>query len=331
MKDTLKKLNNLHRSSDSRADVFIFGTARSGTTLMHEMVTSQTGFKPVKVPFDLRYKPIAKYMRERGIKGWSDYYSEYATLVIKEYITGIQTGKIHISDPYFFKNYNRWMTDRIVFKILHSCEDRLQWFQETFGGHIIYMLRHPIPVAFSRRQIPRLETFLTSRYRRFFSRAQLSYANGIVQNGTHMQRAVLDWALQNAVSLNYMAQDATIISYEQLVVDPDPIVKTLCSRLNLSDPDAIKDRLTNPSYSSKWSDEETNSILNKMKSSGSSSDASTQDWLIFDKWKNRLGQGEEELLMEILDVFELDTYQVGSPHPHERYLIDSSTGLNKVA
>lgn len=320
MKQLLKHVNNIHLSSKTRPDVFIFGSARSGSTLMHEMITSQPGFKPIKVPFDLRYPPIAQYMREHGVNDWADYYEERATPVIEEYIKSIQSGKTHISDPYFFNNYNRWISRRIVFKLLHACEDRIQWFEDTFQGKIVYLLRHPIPVGFSRRQIPRLQTFVDSRFSRFFTKAQLAYAQGIIDNGSDMQKAVVDWAFQNSVSLRKAGDDWTIITYEQLVLNPEPIVDALCNNLSLSKPDDMMARLTSPSYSSKWSDDATNKVLNSLKADENNGVGDEhKQWLIYDKWKEKVSDEEEQQLMDILDVFELDFYKIGSAMPHERF------------
>lgn len=318
MKKMLKGFNNMHMPSTTKKDVFIFGSARSGSTLMHEMITSQPEFKPIKVPFDLRYQPIADYMAARGIKDWGDYYDDAAAPVIEEYIKSIQSGKLHISDPMFYNNYNRWITRRVAFKVLHSCEDRIQWFEDTFNGKIVYLLRHPIPVAFSRRQIPRLQTFVDSNFSRFFTEKQLSYARNIIENGTDMQRAVVDWAFQNVVSLREIGPNWTVVTYEQMVMDPTPIVDALCNNLDLPNPEGMMDRLTSPSYSSKWSDEATNKVLNSLKTGGKAGD-NHKSWLIYDKWKEKVSDEEEKQLMEILEVFELDTYSIGSAMPHERY------------
>jgi hypothetical protein len=146
MHSRLKALNNIHIPS-GQPDVFIFASARSGSTLMHELILTQPGFKPCKVPFDLRYEPIARHLAKAGIGSWADLYTERATEAIETYIRGISKGEIHISDPFFFRNHYRLVTRRIAFKVLHACEDRIAWFNETFNGRIVYLLRHPIPVS----------------------------------------------------------------------------------------------------------------------------------------------------------------------------------------
>lgn len=323
MKKMLKGLNNVHMPSKDRPDVFIFGSARSGSTLMHEMITSQDDFKPIKVPFDLRYQPIADYMSARGINDWGDYYKDEAAPVIEGYIKGIQEGKLHISDPFFYNNYNRWITRRVAFKVLHACEDRIQWFEDTFSGKIVYLLRHPIPVAFSRRQIPRLRTFVESPFKRFFTAEQLAYGTNIIDNGTDMQRAVVDWAFQNLVSLREIGPNWTVITYEQMVLDPEPVVDLLCKNLMVDQPENMMERLTSPSYSSKWSDDATNKVLNNLKTSASGGGDDSKQWLIYDKWKQKVSDEEEAQLMEILEVFGLDYYKIGSAMPHERFWLKS--------
>ena len=74
MRSRLKALNNIHIPS-GKPDVYIFASARSGSTLMHELILTQPGFKPCKVPFDLRYEPIANHLARGGIHSWADLYT----------------------------------------------------------------------------------------------------------------------------------------------------------------------------------------------------------------------------------------------------------------
>ncbi len=322
MRSRLKALNNIHIPS-GKPDVFIFASARSGSTLMHELILTQPGFKPCKVPFDLRYGPIARHLASGGIQSWADLYTESATDVIHAYIRGISDGKIHISDPFFFRNHFRLLTRRIAFKILHACEDRISWFSDTFGGRIVYLLRHPIPVSFSRRQIPRLEVFVTSDYKRHFSRSQLDFARRVIDSGTDMERAVLDWCLQNSVALRQATDEWTIVSYEQLVLDPEPVVEALARRLDLPEPKRMLARLNKPSYSTKWSDEKTKKVLEERLHDGEErADKRLNTWLV-EKWREKIEEGEEHRLMEMLDVFELDLYRSGDALPASRFWIRS--------
>jgi hypothetical protein len=322
MRSALKALNNIHIPSGD-PDVFIFASARSGSTLMHELILTQPGFKPCKVPFDLRYEPIARHLATGGIRSWADLYTESATDVIHAYVRGISSGKIHISDPFFFRNRFRLFTRRIAFKILHACEDRIGWFNQVFNGRIVYLLRHPIPVSFSRRQIPRLEVFVTSDYSRHFSRGQLEFARKVIDSGTDMERAVLDWCLQNSVALRQVADDWTIVSYEQLVLDPEPVVARLAKRLDLPRPERMLARLKKPSYSTKWSDDKTKKVLEERLQVGEErADKKLDTWLI-EKWREKVDDDEERRLMKILEVFELDLYRHGDSLPASRFWIRS--------
>jgi len=289
---------------------------------MHEMVTTQPGFKPSKVPFDLRYAPIYDYMSQHGIEQWADYYEDDAQNVIADYINGIRHGKIKITDPFFFNNHYRWCTNRVVFKVLHACEDRIGWFEEAFNSKIIYMLRHPVPVAYSRAQIPRLETFITSKYNRFFSNEQLKYAKGILDTGSLLQKAVCDWAFQNSVSLRNIGENWTVVSYEQLVVEPEPIIEALANNLALPNVDVLRNRLYYPSHSTRWSDDATNSRLMSLKNLNEQERKTTNDWLIHEKWRSKISCTDRAQLTEILDVFELDIYSIDSPMPHSRYWVN---------
>ena len=322
MRGWLKALTNLHIAS-SEGDIFIFAAARSGSTLLHDLILTQPGFKPCTSPFDLRNEAIARHLARFGITSWADLYSDQATEAIAAYIHGISKGHIRISEPIFFRNHFRFVTRRIAFKILDGCEDLIPSFSVMFGGRIVYLLRHPIPVALSRRQTPRLEVFVTSNFNRHFTRPQLEFARRIIVSGTMMERAVLDWCLQSVVPLRQLSKDWAVVSYEQLVLDPGPVVDALSARLSLPRPDRMLKLRNRPSYSTVSSDDKTKQMLKRREQETDAGKTRSLDTWLVEKWRERIDEEEERRLMEILDVFEIEAYRRGSTLPADQFWIRS--------
>jgi hypothetical protein len=317
---SLRALTNIHRPSGD-PDVFIFAAARSGSTLLQDLILTQPGFKPCTSTFDLRVSSVARHLAKVGINEWADLYTDEATEAIAAYIRGISAGRIHLHNPVFFRNHFRLITRRVAFKILDACEDRIPWFQDTFNCRIVYLIRHPIPVSISRRQLPRLEVFVTSPYRRHFTRDQLDFAGKIIASGSGMQRAVLDWCFQNSVPLRNMTDSWTIVSYEQLVLDPRPVVETLCARLGLPHPSRMLGRSYRPSSSTEQSERATRQALKQRAHQRNEREGDGLNQWLVERWRQKIDSDEERQLMEILDVFQLDTYRHGSSLPANRFWI----------
>ncbi len=322
MKRYLKNFTNLHTPDASLPDVFIYGCPRSGTTLLLEMIATQPGVKPIKDPFDLRHPLVKAYLGKRNIVEWADYHTDWAGPIMQDYLGKLQRGKLHMIDPYFFQNYNRLRTTRMACKILHAAEDKIQQFNQALGGRVIYLMRHPIPVARSRRQLPRLEALVKSGMSEHLSESQRKVAHSILENGSQVQRIVLDWCIENTVALKEHHDNWIYLTYEQIVLEPAVVVEKLTKELNLPEPEAMMGRLAKPSYSAKYSDEKTHAVVHALES-GEQSDESRegQEWLVYGKWREKITDAEEQEMMGVLDDFEIDFYSRGTARPHSRFWI----------
>ncbi len=310
MNETLKRLvksaMNIHRP-DGSPNVFVFAMPRGGSTWLAELVLSQPTFKAIDEPLNLKQKRI----RDRlGISSWQGLHGERAEAALQAYFGDICSGKLHFKDTNFRHNkHYRFLTRRIVFKMLHGGEDRINWFRDTFNGRVVLLLRHPIAVSLSRKELWRLDAFMTSDYKEHFTDQQLAFAEKIVRSGSHLERATLSWCFQMAVPLKHAADDWVVASYEQLVVDPAPVLRELACKLELPAPHLMEEQLHVRSKSTYKSDEKTQQML---------SGAYERDYLI-KKWQDKVTPEEERRVMEILGVFELDAYTAGNPLPHDKF------------
>lgn len=308
IKQIIKSSSNIHRP-DGGPNVFLFSMPRSGSNWLMELVWSQPWFKPCNEPLDLR-KPLIK--QNLGINSWQDLYDQRSTLALHKYFKAFCNGRLHFMNPNPVHRYYRPLTHRIVFKVIHGGEDRINWFRDTFNGRIVLLIRHPIAVSLSREVYPRLHALLTSDYRRHLSDDQLNYALKIFDSGTKLEHGVLSWCLQNMVPLQDATHDWVIVSYEQLVQDPLPALAHLAERLGLPKPERMTKQLNTPSGVKAKSDEETQKVLEH--------ETKKRAWLV-EKWREKVGKTEESQLMDMLKRFGLDIYTGGNLLPAERFWI----------
>jgi hypothetical protein len=307
----IKSKSNIHRP-DGSPSVFLFSMPRSGSTWLMELIWTQPGFKSCDEPLNLRSSLVRKNL---GISEWKDLYDQDATLAMESYFRAFCDGRLGFMNPSPLRRHYRPLTQRIVFKVIHGGEDRINWFRDAFNSRIVLLLRHPIAVSLSREVYPRLHAFLNSDYRRHLTKDQLDYANRIFDGGTGLERGVLSWCLQNMVPLREACDDWAIVSYEQLVLEPRPVVMHLAHKLNLPEPERMLNHLATPSGVKAKSDAATQEVLGNT--------ANRRSWLV-EKWRERVGSSEERRVMEILERFELDAYRWGNLRPAERLWIGPS-------
>ncbi len=311
--ELVRSWSAVHRP-DGRPDIFVFTTPRSGSTWLMELLSDQPGFKAVSEPFDLRNPSVR---RRLGLVDWVSLYNHDSEPRVRRYIEGFRTGTLRFLNPRPRLWPPRPVTHRIVFKILHFGEDRISWFRDTFGGRVVLLLRHPIAVSLSRDVLPRLQAFLESDYRRHFSAQQLAFARQLAASGNKLERGVLDWCLQNAVPLRQAEPDWIVISYEQLVLEPRPVLERLAAKLDLPDPERLFRSLRVPSRTVNKSDRLTAQVLDQPDSAERSS-------YLIEKWRRHVGPEVELRVMEILKRFDVDVYAAGHALPTGRLAFGQS-------
>lgn len=308
IKHRLARLGNLHLPREGK-DVFLFSTPRGGSTWLSELILTQPGFKPADEPFNLRDAPVRAELSARGIGDWVDLYDRAKEEAMFSYIESIRSGANGVLNPFFHRNHFRLVTRRICFKILHAGEERVSAFRRRFGGFIVLLLRHPIPVSLSRKDLPRLVAFLSSDFRSTLTADQIACAERILSSGSDLDRAVLDWCLQTSVPLSRIEPDWTIVTYEQLVIDPLPVLERLAERLELPHPERMARRLTKASGSTYQSDQATRDRLS------AEGDVADRSWLV-DKWRAKVDEDALSRAMAALPVFGLaGLYRPDSPLP----------------
>lgn len=308
----LRWISNVHRPN-GLPNVCIVSAPRSGSTWLLELVLSQPDFKPCNEPFNLR-KPAV--VRRLGLSRWSELNDSVHLPTMKAYLESFLDNRYSAA----FKGlrpglaHYRFVTHRIAFKILFALEHRLDWLAETLNARLVLLIRHPLPVALSRTSLPRLDAFFESEYRGFLSAGQLRLAEDVLRRGDPLERAVLDWCLQYAVPLERFRDRFLLVTYEQLVLRPDPALDALAEHLVLDDVELMRARISRPSGSVTKSNAETVGFLQGRKNNDD------RQWLI-DKWRPRVPQDRERSLMRFVNDFGIDVYRSGESAPADAYWI----------
>lgn len=307
LKKNVRAYANKH-TPGSKSNVFIFSSPRSGSTWLMELIRTQPGFKSCEEPLNLRNPDVGQHL---GLTDWDQLYDENAANYFHTYFEGFCNGTMRFMNGNPLKAHHRFGTNRIVFKILHGGEDRIGWFAEQFNGRILLLLRHPLAVTISRESYPRLNTFLNSDYQKHLTTVQKQLSLDIIQNGTLLEKGVLSWCLQNAIPLNHATDDWVILTYEQLVLDPAPLIHHVAKMADLPNPERMLTQLHQPSASYRKSDEETRTLL--------AAEQPQNRQKMVNKWRKKVDKEAGVTAMQILSQFNLSIYSYEEDLPEEKY------------
>lgn len=313
LKTTVKALSNAHFPS-GKPDIYLFTTARSGSTLLYEMLLTQDGMKGCDEPLDIRRAPIRRAL---GVRDWQDIMPgpgrDERVLAHFRRIRRNRVPALNMS-PLFAQH--RWVTNRLVFKVLHGCEDMLHEVQERLGGAVVHLIRHPLAVSFSREVFPRLGLFLDNpAFARRLNAQQRSFAACVLREGSHAEKGMLSWCLENLHPLTDPRRDAWLtLSYEELVVHPGACVAALAARLALAHPERMLGRVRLASDTTRKSDAATRAFFAQPES------ARDPAWLL-GKWRSKLQPGEEARCFQIMRHFGIDAYEEGRDLPSTSHLL----------
>jgi len=300
IKRTIRSLGNWHFPGD-RPDIFLFATPRGGSTWFMEMIASQPGIKHCAEPFNVRLSSIASSV---GISTFAGLYANDAHLKFQPYLEAVHQNRLRFLNPTPFRRNHRFITNRMVFKIIHAGMDRIAWFQEAFGARILYVIRHPIPVALSRKVFPLLDEFEESDLRGYFSDEQCALIDRICQKGDHLEKGVVAWCLHNSVPLRTRQPGWAVVSYEQAVLEPETVIHYLCDRLELDNPGRMLRRSREASAVTNQSSRERRELL-----------AANDRSQLVRSWREKVDGARERELLDLVSAFGLQPYILGDDLP----------------
>jgi hypothetical protein len=302
----IRRLCNFHRQGPDPS-VMIMSTPRSGSTWLMEMVRTQPGFKSCEEPLNLRNPQVAAHL---GISDWHEMYAPGAERRIRHYVEGFMDGRLRFMDHRPFKPHHRWVTNRIVFKVLHGAEEHVEMFQ-GLGLSVVHLIRHPLPVALSRREVPRLDSMLSDANLSRYPAALAERARTEAAGGDHIAAATVAWCLQNAPIL--ASPNVSLVTYEQLVAEPEVVVGHLAGALGLPDPARMLARVGVPSHSHAATDDRRRNALESGGRPGSTD--------LIEAWRDTIDPDAARRAMDIVTAFGIDIYRLDSGMPNEHHMI----------
>ncbi len=317
LKYLLRALGNRHRQGQ-RPNVLLFATPRGGSTWLMEIIASQPRMKFYDEPFNVRRADVARAGR---FTCWSDLMPEHVdTAKVFAYLDDLTQNRLPHMNPRPFRRQHRLFTDRIVFKI-HELEFMADKIRQHLQAQVVYLLRHPIPTSLSRNVYPRLDYFMRSPYyrERYLSEAVWDEVRRIHRQGTDLEKGVLSWCFENVdVLRGGNVSNWTVISYEELLLNPVKCCGYLAERLHLEDMDALLKSIDEPSSNIQMSDQDTHRILHEQ-------DKQARKKKMVMKWRGKIGEAEEHRAMAILTLFGLDVYTAGRCIATRPYLLFEDT------
>jgi len=320
IKSFIKEINNLIVPiyfNGKKKNIFIFSTPRSGSTWLLELLASQSYMSYCFEPFDIRSNVVKKQLNKIGIYSWSDIYNKGFKQKLLKYKV-LQNGYLKGRNPKIldlkrwrngiFSNEFNFFSNRLVFKILHACEDEIDLIKNNFNCDVIFLIRHPIAVSLSRTVSPRLEYFIGSDYSNNFSSKVIKESKNIFKKGNDLERKVLSWCFQNSVPLKKHNKHFTLITYEQLVTNNEMMIDFICQKFDLNSKRKLSNIIKNASKTSSIN----KSNFNYDKSFKNTNIAS---------YKEKINDCQEKKLMDILKLFDIDIYSYSNTMPNQKYLI----------
>lgn len=316
LKYSLKSISNIHRQGDKK-NIFLFATPRGGSTWVMEIIASQPGFKYYDEPFNIRRENVKK---TNLFNSWDTLMPEYSgNDAVISYLKMLETNKLRFMNPPPFRKNHKFITNRIVFKI-HELEHMINEIKNKCNGYILYLLRHPVANTISRSVFPRLSYFVdSSYYQNLLSSEQQKEIKNIFNRGTTFQKGILSWCYENILQLKHLdTRDWTIISYEEILLNPVRSCEMLKEKLFLDNTDLMLKSIDEPAVNISMSNKDTIKIMKSTNHSERRKD-------LVEKWKLKVSEKDEMMAFDILALFEIDTYVYDRFVATSRYLNFSDT------
>jgi hypothetical protein len=271
-----------------------------------QVLASQRGVKICDEPLNLRREAVRNAL---GVASWEELYDEDNRDRVIAYLRKIADGRLAIHNISPLHAQHRFLTDRVVFKIIHGGEGWPREIADGIPAKPLLLLRHPVPVSISRKQLPRVDALLRSDHMRLFTPQQIAEAQKVVGAGEPLGRAVVSWCLQASPFLRNPASVDLVLTYEQMVLRFEPIIDLLMEKLALENRAEIVAAVARASTSTRESDVATRQVLDQ------APDEERNRFLVT-KWHSHISSAERSLVQSILDLFEITAYRADQLLPH---------------
>jgi hypothetical protein len=240
-------LSLLHRHKKSEADIFIFSLPRAGTTLLTEILNSDSNSKTASESLALNkdnYTVLRKYFEEEFLVERYVDISDSDLEKLYSYYSDLSQGKSWNSyywSDLFTKNHN-FSTKRTIFKthkITYYFQEMMRHFKDDVG---LYLLRHPVSHSLSRERkkwTTYIDLYAEAKHiKEILPGPAKEIIDRISDSGTNLEKFIVSWCLENYIFIRAY-QDGTLpdniypVFYEDLVMNPEPCIRDICEKTGM--------------------------------------------------------------------------------------------------
>ncbi len=301
----------LHRHKKSEPDIFIFTLPRAGSTLLTEILNTDSHSKTASESFSLNkdnMQVLRKYFDEEFLAERYVDISGDNLQQIYNYYEALAEGK-HWSSYYwsdFFSQDHRFNTTRTIFKthkVSYYFDDLMQHFVNDYG---LYLLRHPVSHALSRIRkgwTSYINLYAESKkIREILPKEAKLKIEQLTKAGTELEKFIVSWCLENYVFIRSyqegnLPSNVFPVFYEDLVVAPEKTIMDICDKVKVKYNKKMLNILDVPS----------SGIVHSTSKTGEQIIAGNRDYLV-NRWSKEIDSNSKIQIKEILDSFGIKLY-----------------------
>lgn len=319
LRDTIWWLANRHRQG-SRPNIAVFGSRRSGSTLLMQVIASNRGIKSVDQPCSV-FSASAHQLRQLPIRDCGQLHHPNAQEqeMLHAYFGAITHGDLHVNEPWrFWSRDFHWRSDRIVFK-LTDAHGAATWLTDSFGWQPVVLLRHPLSQSLSVMSLnlqkdpggwhSRAPGFFRSEEygRAYLDERQLARCHDVWDRGSDLDRHVLGWILENLPLLRAMETrpDWPFVSYEAMVLEPEAVIGALARALDLEAEDRMLAGIA----------EQSRSVRRLSQADRQKAIRERDRGALLGSWRRRVSAEDERRCFDLVEAFGIDLYRAGEDAP----------------
>lgn len=312
IKNSIKTLlKNLHRHNKTEPDIYIFTLPRAGSTLLAEILNTNSHSKLASESFALdknNLQVLKKYFNYGFIAERYVDISEIDLQKVIRYYEDLSSGEnwnsYYWSD--ILKPQHNFETKRTIFKthkFTYYFDNLMSHFNSDFS---IYLLRNPISHSLSRLNLGwanYIDLFAVSKkINKILPEKAKIKINQVNNNGSQLEKFVVSWCLENYVFIrsyqeSRLQSNVFPVFYEQLIIDPENTIKKICVKINMEFNNRMLAIMDIPSSGITHSTKETEKqIILKNKN------------YLVNRWRERINADTKIQIKDILISFGITLY-----------------------
>ncbi|MFW6041320.1 MAG: sulfotransferase domain-containing protein [Thermoplasmatota archaeon] len=298
------------RLKEERDNILLFGSPRSGTTWLMEILSELPGYSSLIEPFNPNWFPEAFHVGigpREYVKVGSDWYKG------RKYLEKVIEGRMINQKPHFKLRPNtvfkRFLSEKLIIKFVRA-NRLLPWIVDEFQDiKTILVIRHPCAVINSqlKTNIVGYGSFEGVAENGIPTKKELKEeikgidsiddsAIDIIEDITQKEEILaVVWCLDNKIPLVNGPKPNVILTYENLLVKRYEELQKLLSRLDIKFDSLEHFDLDQPSQKTQKEDVDKVKKIDQQLA----------------KWKNNLSKEQIDNILRIVDFFDINLYDEG--------------------